>query len=527
MFALLLLVSVLGMTFWGFLSVVDRIEILDSLFDPYLRHVVWFTIKQATLSTFLSLVMAIPVMQALSRHSSFPGRRLLLQLSSLSFVMPTMVAVLGIVSIYGYNGYLNRILSLFGFNGGIDDGYYLYGLTGILIAHLFFNLPLAVRVYLQAVSNLPRETWNLAVSLGMSEWQIFRFIEWPLLRSIMPGLGATIFLLCFTSFAIVLTLGGGPRATTLEVAIYQAIQFDFDLQRGANLSLLQIGLCCLIVIAISYLRRPFSFQMSASDRMVLCGRTYDSRSSVLIYDAFVLILFTVYLLSPFMAIIMSLSTSALMQVLSYRQFWQSLSWTVVIASVSGMITIMWALPIAALQKKMRFKSRYKSSYVIETLSLSILIVPPITLGVGLFLMLRNWTDIFSIGAYLVILINALLALPFAYRILVPSIESVAQRHDRLCESLGVNRIHRWRIVYLPQISASLSFAFAVSVTLSAGDMGVIALFGTQDLSTLPLLIYRLMSSYQMQQAAATAVLLCILCAIFFWGIDRGLRRYYA
>jgi thiamine transport system permease protein len=48
-----------------------------------------------------------------------------------------------------------------------------------------------------------------------------------------------VFAICLTSFAVALTLGGGPRATTLELAIYQAVRFEFDLAHAAGLALVQ------------------------------------------------------------------------------------------------------------------------------------------------------------------------------------------------------------------------------------------------------------------------------------------------
>ncbi|TGQ55921.1 thiamine/thiamine pyrophosphate ABC transporter permease ThiP, partial [Mesorhizobium sp. M1C.F.Ca.ET.212.01.1.1] len=60
-----------------------------------------------------------------------------------------------------------------------------------------------------------------------------------------------VFMLCITSFTIVLTLGGGPAATTLEVAIYQALRFDFDPARAVVLTLLQIVLTFVVVVALT------------------------------------------------------------------------------------------------------------------------------------------------------------------------------------------------------------------------------------------------------------------------------------
>jgi thiamine transport system permease protein len=56
-----------------------------------------------------------------------------------------------------------------------------------------------------------------------------------------------------------------------------------------------------------------------------------------------------------------------------------------------------------------------------------------------------------------------------------------------------------------------------------GDLGVIALFADPDRATLPLQVYRLMGSYQMEAAAGAAVLLLMLSLGLFWVFDRGGR----
>jgi thiamine transport system permease protein len=146
---------------------------------------------------------------------------------------------------------LNRIAAVV----GLPPRQYLYGLTGILIAHVFFNLPLAVRLLLPAWQSIPGESWRLAAQLGMRSSHILLYIEWPVLRQSVPLVAGLVFMLCFTSFAVVLTLGGGPLATTVEVAIYQALRFDFDLPRAGLLALLQLFFCGAIVTVLQLLGR--------------------------------------------------------------------------------------------------------------------------------------------------------------------------------------------------------------------------------------------------------------------------------
>ncbi|WP_064511352.1 thiamine/thiamine pyrophosphate ABC transporter permease, partial [Type-E symbiont of Plautia stali] len=215
------------------------------LSDSYLHHVLAFSFEQALLSALLSVLPSILLARALYRRR-FPGRNLLLRLCALTLVLPVLVAVFGLLSVYGRSGWLAHLCSL----PGIDYTFSPYGLQGILLAHVFFNLPLATRMLLQALESIPGEQRQLAAQLGLRGWNLFRLVEWPWLRRQILPTAALIFMLCFASFATVLALGGGPRATTLELAIYQALSFDYDPSRAALLALLQLG-CCLLLVLLS------------------------------------------------------------------------------------------------------------------------------------------------------------------------------------------------------------------------------------------------------------------------------------
>lgn len=143
--------------------------------DSYLWHVVRFSFWQAFLSALLSVVPAIFLARALYRRR-FPGR-----LASLCQSL------------------------------GLEWTFSPYGLQGILLAHVFFNLPMASRLLLQALENIPGEQRQLAAQLGMRGWHFFRFVEWPWLRRQIPPVAALIFMLCFASFATVLSLGAVRR----------------------------------------------------------------------------------------------------------------------------------------------------------------------------------------------------------------------------------------------------------------------------------------------------------------------------
>ncbi|MBZ5092216.1 thiamine/thiamine pyrophosphate ABC transporter, permease protein, partial [Salmonella enterica subsp. enterica serovar Typhimurium] len=186
--------------------------------DSYLWHVVRFSFWQAFLSAVLSVVPAVFLARALYRRR-FPGRLALLRLCAMTLILPVLVAVFGILSVYGRQGWLASLWQMLGLQWTFSP----YGLQGILLAHVFFNLPMASRLLLQSLESIPGEQRQLAAQLGMRGWHFFRFVEWPWLRRQIPPVAALIFMLCFASFATVLSLGGGPQATTIELAIFQAL----------------------------------------------------------------------------------------------------------------------------------------------------------------------------------------------------------------------------------------------------------------------------------------------------------------
>ncbi|WP_413699443.1 hypothetical protein ACLKMH_18575 [Psychromonas sp. KJ10-10] len=138
--------------------------------DPYYRHVTAFSFYQSFLSTLLSVGLAIPVAHALSRRN-FKGKGLLLKLFATTLVLPVLVGVLGLISIYGNSGLIAQSLAYI----GIELPFSIYGLNGILLAHVFFNLPFATRLLLQSLQNIPADQHKLATHLGIFHWHKFKF----------------------------------------------------------------------------------------------------------------------------------------------------------------------------------------------------------------------------------------------------------------------------------------------------------------------------------------------------------------
>jgi len=334
-----------------------------------------------------------------------------------------------------------------------------------------------------------------------------------------------IFSLCCTSFAIVMTLGGGPRATTIEVAIYQALRFDFDLGAAVTLALVQLSLCLLLVSISHFCHVDTALRLNPSAAKARYGTDYRWQrwSDVALIGGAL-----VFVITPLLALLVAAINPAFTAVLTHSATLGAAINTIWVALVSGALAVGLAMLLLLSVRHLRVRlERETVARFLESAGLLILVMPPVVLGTGLFFLLRSWVDVFSAALLIVILVNALMSLPFVLRILSAPMLSSAREHDRLCASLGILGWRRWRVVEWPVLRRPLGLAAAVAATLSAGDLTVIALFGSERISTLPLLLYQRMGSYRLQEAAVTAFLLLLLCLLLFWLLDRiigGRRR---
>jgi thiamine transport system permease protein len=452
-----------------------------------------FTIWQALVSASLSVVLAIPVARALARRR-FRGRSALITLLGAPFVLPVIVAVMGLVSIFGRSGLVNTVLAGVGL-----PPVTIYGPQGVILAHVFFNLPLAVRMLLHGWLAIPAERFRVAAQLGQP---VGRLLEWPMLRRMVPGVFAVIFLVCTTSFAVALILGGGPRATTLELAIYQAVRFEFDLGGAATLALVQLGVCALAMAALLLTEVPDALGAGLD-------RTVDRWDGSAGRDAAVLGLATLFLLLPLGAILMTgLTGLERMPVSVYAAAGRS----IIVAVVSMTLCMGMALSIVTHGQNW--------PRIVATLPLSL---TALVLGTGLFIVVFPILRPSSVALPVTALMNALFALPFAVRILSTARDDAEAQFGRLADGLALTGWIRMRMLILPRIRRPLGFAAGLAAALSMGDLGVITLFASGGQETLPLAMFRLMAAYQVEAASGAAVLLVALSLGLFWLFDRGGR----
>ena len=462
-----------------------------------------FTLKQAALSALVSGVLAVPLARALARRR-FWGRGVIVTLLGAPFLLPIVVAVIGILSVYGKTGIANQVLTALHL-----PNVSVFGLQGVILTNVFFNLPLCARILLNGWQAIPAERFRLAETLNLPASARFRHLELPMLRQTLPGAVVVVFLLCLTSFVVSLTFGGGPRATTLELAIYQALRFDFDLGRAALLACLQFAVCA-VSVALAARFVPLAGFGSGQDRRA------EIRAEGLGIDLAVLTLAVVFLMLPLVMVVAEGAAGVIALPLT---IWQAALRSTLMALIAALLAVGGALILA-----LAVAAKARAATLIEGAAMLPMAASGLVLGTGIFLMLRPWTSPDDLALPVTVLVNAAMALPITFRLLLPEARSLQADYARLAATLDLHGVARLRYLTLPRLARPLGLGAGIAAAQSMGDLGVIALFAGDRTATLPLMISRLAGAYRLEQAAAASLLLVAISFTLFALFDRGGRH---
>jgi thiamine transport system permease protein len=316
-----------------------------------------------------------------------------------------------------------------------------------------------------------------------------------------------------TSFAVALTLGGGPRATTIELAIYQAVRFEFDLGRAAWLALIQLALCGAVTLAA--LR--FSAVASFGGGVMGSVRRWDAEGTRGL-DAAVLAALALFLGLPLGAV----AAQGMAGIAGGLPgaVWPAAARSLGVALGSAALALALGLGLAGLVDARRARG---GGRWIEAAGLMTLAASPFVIGTGLFILLYPVADPFALALPVTATVNAAMALPFVLRALLPALTEARAVDGRLADSLGIEGVARFRLVAWARLRRPMGFAAGLAAALSMGDLGIIALFAPPEVTTLPLLMKELMAAHRFPAAGGVGLVLVGLTYLLFWVFDRGGR----
>lgn len=503
----------------GFITLATR-----SLYiETFLR-----TIWQAALSTILTIVLALPSAYLFARYRFF-GKSTLMSLTTLPFVLPTVVVATAFMTLIGENGFLNEwLMMLFGL---ADAPIQLRGtLEIILIVHVFYNYAIALRMISSFWTNQSPHIEEAAQVLGASRWRLWLHIRLPLILPAILAASILVFIFTFTSFGVVLILGD-LRFVTLEVQIFYQARNLFNLPLAAALSLVQIAMMLLMMVLYTWLqRRVIRITLQSSKTIEKSAQTWQEKLFLAINLTFIIIL----LFTPLIALVTKSITDDGQFTFDYYRLLSTLDAGSVLAispieatvnSFVIAITTTIAAVILGTITAFLIGGRYRPkwlSQLFDPIFMLPLATSAVTLGFGFTLALDTPPLDLRASWWIIPIAHTLVAIPFVIRSVLPALRAIPQNLYEASSVLGASPIQRWFLIELPLISRGIIVGATFAFTISMGEFGASLFVVRADSATMPLVIYRLLgqpgnTSYG--QALAMSSLLMLVCAISFIVIE--------
>ncbi|MCE7989367.1 MAG: iron ABC transporter permease [Caldilinea sp. CFX5] len=488
-------------------------------------ELLWFTTWQAAASTALTLFLGLPLAYAFA-HYDFPGKALLRALTTIPFVMPTVVVAAAFTALVGRQGVINQWLqSLFNLASPPFD---LLGTVWlILLAHAFYNVSVIIRTVGGFWANLSPRLREAATVLGASPLVVFFSVTLPLLLPSIIAAGLLVFLFCFTSFGVILILGGLGFAT-LEVEIYRQAVNLFNLPVAAFLSLVQMALTFLVMAFYTRLQARVSI---ALEQGPLNPPPATSRARWRRWVVQGLLIVSIgLLLLPLL-------------VLAWRSFTLGdAGWTVQYyteLTINRRQSAFFVEPIVAVRNSLLFalatmllslflgivsayllaRPRGWLTAILDPIFLLPLGTSAVTLGFGYIVAMGSWRT----SLLLTPVAHTLIAMPFVIRTFLPALRSIDPRLREAAAVLGASPRYVWWEVDAPILLRALLVSATFAFTISLGEFGATLLISRPDTPTMPIIIYRALTQpglLNYGQALAMSTILMVVCAVSLVIIER-------
>ena len=497
-----------------------------------------FTFFQAGLSTILTMLLGLPAAWVFARFT-FPGKKLLRVLATLPFILPTVVVAAGFNAFLGPRGLVNMAL-MRSFDLSAPPVQFMNTLGAILVAHVFYNVSVVIRVVGSAWAQLNTRQEQAARVLGASSWRTLWEVTFPLLKNAIFGAALLVFLFDFTSFGVILMLGG-PKFATLEVEIYLQAMHMLNLPAAGLLSAIQLVITLILTTLSSRLhtRRDANMMPLLNNEAVRPPRGWVEK---LLVGAVVLILVTLLVLPTGALALRSVTRLDAArgergEVITgltldyYRELFvnrrESLFYVPPVEAVRNSLlysgaTVLISLLLGILVTY-ALARKTRANRVLEPLLMLPLGASAVTLGLG-FILAYNRPSLQLLSSPLLVPIaHSLVALPFVVRTLQPALVSIPNSLRQSAASLGASPWQVWREVDLPILGRATLVSAIFAFTISLGEFGATSFLARPEYPTLPVAIFRFLSqpgALNYGQALAMSTLLMLVCGLSILLLER-------
>lgn len=493
----------------------------------YLR-ILWFTTWQAALSTVITLVLALPGAYVFSRFHFF-GKNLLQALMTVPFVLPTVVTAAAFRALLGSNGLLNSWL-ITGFDLPHPVIKIEQTVMFFLLAHIFYNYSLVLRIVGGFWAGLDPNLRNAATVLGASRRQTFLRITLPLLAPAIGSAAILVFIFCFTSFGVVLILGG-PGYATIEVEIYrQAVQL-FNLPMAAALSLVQIAVNFLLMAVHARLSKRAKIAFYSDTPMENSKAPRTSWQKFFIGGNFLFM--ACLLLTPLAALALRSVTgengltsgyySALFTAPPRSVFFVDPISAVFNSIGYALCAMVLAVTLGLMATGFLASNKGRGKSIWDAVIMLPLATSAVTLGFGYVIGLNrpplNLRDSFIF----VPIVHSLVAFPFVVRCILPSLRQLPQTLRDAAALLGASPFRVWLRVDIPIISRAILVGAVFAFSISMGEFGASTFVTRPHTPTMPVAIFRFLGQpgdLNYGQAMAMSTLLMLVSVSGFWLIGK-------
>ncbi len=520
---------------------------LDAALFSRLADVLRFTFFQAAASSLLTVLFGLPLAFLFARVD-FPLKPFLRTLTAIPFMLPTVVVAAAFNALLGPRGWFNlALMSALGLSQ--PPIIFLGTLGAILAAHVFYNATIVIRLVGNAWANLDPRLGQAARSLGASPASVFWQVTLPLLRPALLAATLLVFLFDFTSYGVILLLGG-PKFSTIEVEIaLQALQM-LNLPAAALLSLIQ--LLCTLTFSVLY-TRSLSRLAAPLKPVPQTPRRAQTRLERLLVASLVCVLLMFYAL-PLLALpLRSISrleaqrgqrtaSGPALTLEYYTELFINRRGSIfyippataarnslAYAGLTVACSLLLGFPAAqALARPGRLEKW------LDPLLLLPLGASAVTLGLGYLLTFnrplvpflvpgRGLALSFLASPLIVPLAHTTIALPFVIRSLQAALATIPPRYREAAAVLGASPWQVWWQVDWKILSRALVSAGAFAFTVSLGEFGAASLLARPEYPTLPTAIFRFLSQpggMNYGQALAMATILMTITGLAIGLIEK-------